>query len=91
MVRACYNVFLTSRSDVNQTTARATLTQMLNVVFQRMEAGSVHVVVPPIMVRQQLRRALLLRSGDAPMGWPLLVGMHPVWLQQFLCGKVRAG
>jgi brefeldin A-inhibited guanine nucleotide-exchange protein len=50
VVRACYNVYLTSRSEVNQTTAKATLTQMLNVVFQRMEAGSVHVVVPPIMV-----------------------------------------
>lgn len=50
VVRACYNVFLTSRSDVNQATAKATLTQMLNVVFQRMEKGSVHVVVTPIMV-----------------------------------------
>jgi hypothetical protein len=50
VVRACYNVFLTSRVDVNQATAKATLTQMLNVVFQRMEAGSVHVIVPPIMV-----------------------------------------
>ncbi len=54
VVRACYNVFLTSRVDVNQATAKATLTQMLNVVFQRMEAGSVTVVVPPIMVRLAL-------------------------------------
>lgn len=54
VVRACYNVFLTSRSDVNQATAKATLTQMLNVVFQRMEAGSINVVVPPIMVSHQL-------------------------------------
>lgn len=28
--------------------------QMLNVVFQRMEAGSTHVVVPPIMVSDLL-------------------------------------
>jgi hypothetical protein len=34
-----------SRSDVNQTTAKATLTQMLNVVFQRMEADSMLVQV----------------------------------------------
>ncbi|PSC72251.1 brefeldin A-inhibited guanine nucleotide-exchange 2-like [Micractinium conductrix] len=54
VVRACYNIFLTSRSDVNQATAKATLTQMLNVVFQRMEAGSAAVVVPPIMVSDLL-------------------------------------
>lgn len=29
-----------SRMEVNQSTAKASLTQMLNVVFQRMEAGS---------------------------------------------------
>lgn len=36
-VRACYNIFLHSRNQVNRTTAKATLTQMLNIVFQRME------------------------------------------------------
>lgn len=44
-VRTCYNIHLMSRSEVNQTTAKATLTQMLNVVFQRMEAGSVKIPV----------------------------------------------
>jgi brefeldin A-inhibited guanine nucleotide-exchange protein len=44
-VRTCYNIHLMSRSEVNQTTAKATLTQMLNVVFQRMEAGSVKIAV----------------------------------------------
>lgn len=44
-VRTCYNIHLMSRSEVNQTTAKATLTQMLNVVFQRMEAGSVQIPV----------------------------------------------
>lgn len=34
-----------SRSDVNQTTAKAALTQMINVVFQRMEADDVLVEV----------------------------------------------
>ena len=34
VVRTCYNIYLMSRSDVNQTTAKAALTQMLNVVFQ---------------------------------------------------------
>jgi len=46
-VRTCYNIHLMSRSEVNQTTAKATLTQMLNVVFQRMEAGSVMIQVSP--------------------------------------------
>lgn len=36
-VRACYHIYLVSRNMVNRTTAKATLTQMLNVVFQRME------------------------------------------------------
>ncbi|KAG2437305.1 hypothetical protein HXX76_005962 [Chlamydomonas incerta] len=53
-VRTCYNIFLMSRSDVNQQTAKATLTQMLNVVFQRMEADSVFVEVRPIMVTDVL-------------------------------------
>ena len=37
-VRACYNIYLVSRNPVNKTTARATLTQMLSIVFQRMES-----------------------------------------------------
>eukprot|EP00127_Corallochytrium_limacisporum_P003541 Clim_evm24s150 gene=Clim_evmTU24s150 len=35
--RTCYNIYLISKSLVNQTTAKASLTQMLNVIFQRME------------------------------------------------------
>lgn len=53
-VRTCYNIFLMSRSEVNQTTAKASLTQMLNVVFQRMEAGSEQVHVAPIIVSDVL-------------------------------------
>jgi len=36
-VRSCYHIYLTARNTSNQTTARAILTQMLNVVFRRME------------------------------------------------------
>lgn len=43
-----------SRSEVNQTTAKASLTQMLNVVFQRMEAGFEQVHVAPIIVSDVL-------------------------------------
>ena len=49
-VRTSYNIYLMSRSPVNQTTAKATLTQMLNVVFQRMESNSQQVAVSPIVV-----------------------------------------
>ena len=40
VVRTCYNIFLGSKSEVNQTTAKASLTQMLTVVFHRLEANS---------------------------------------------------
>ncbi|TWW56193.1 brefeldin A-inhibited guanine nucleotide-exchange protein 2 isoform X1 [Takifugu flavidus] len=36
-VRTCYNIYLASRNLINQTTAKATLAQMLNVIFTRME------------------------------------------------------
>eukprot|EP00124_Ichthyophonus_hoferi_P000741 Ihof_evm1s30 gene=Ihof_evmTU1s30 len=36
-VRTCYNIHLSCSSLVLQTTAKATLTQMLNIIFQRME------------------------------------------------------
>ncbi|XP_024889840.1 brefeldin A-inhibited guanine nucleotide-exchange protein 1-like isoform X1 [Temnothorax curvispinosus] len=36
-IRTVYNVYLSSRNLVNQTTACATLTQMINVIFARME------------------------------------------------------
>lgn len=40
VVRTCYNIYLASKNLVNQTTAKATLTQMLNVIFSRMESFS---------------------------------------------------
>ncbi|XP_063814964.1 brefeldin A-inhibited guanine nucleotide-exchange protein 2 isoform X2 [Pseudophryne corroboree] len=40
-VRTCYNIYLASKNLVNQTTAKATLTQMLNVIFIRMETQAV--------------------------------------------------
>ncbi|XP_046858092.1 brefeldin A-inhibited guanine nucleotide-exchange protein 1-like isoform X3 [Xenia sp. Carnegie-2017] len=37
-VRTVYNIYLASKSLVSQTTAKATLTQMISLVFQRMES-----------------------------------------------------
>jgi len=36
-VRTCYNIYLASRNMINQTTAKATLNQMLSAIFSRME------------------------------------------------------
>ncbi|XP_052337632.1 brefeldin A-inhibited guanine nucleotide-exchange protein 2-like isoform X3 [Oncorhynchus keta] len=36
-VRTCYNIYLASRNLINQTTAKASLTQMVNVIFTHME------------------------------------------------------
>lgn len=36
-IRSCFNIFLASRNPVNQMTAKATLSQMLNILFQRFE------------------------------------------------------
>uniref|UniRef100_A0A673LZS2 Brefeldin A-inhibited guanine nucleotide-exchange protein 2-like n=1 Tax=Sinocyclocheilus rhinocerous TaxID=307959 RepID=A0A673LZS2_9TELE len=47
-VRTCYNIYLASRNLINQTTAKATLTQMLNVIFTRMENQAV--IVTPASV-----------------------------------------
>nr|XP_024388580.1 brefeldin A-inhibited guanine nucleotide-exchange protein 2-like isoform X2 [Physcomitrium patens] len=56
-VRTCYNIYLGSKSPVNQTTAKASLTQMLVIVFQRMEADSSNVMVQPIVVADLMEPA----------------------------------
>ena len=44
-VRTCYNIYLASKNIINQTTAQATLTQMLNVIFTRMESQAVSILI----------------------------------------------
>jgi brefeldin A-inhibited guanine nucleotide-exchange protein len=51
-VRACYDMYLSSRSAVNQATAKASLVQMLVIVFRRMEADSSTIPVQPIVVAE---------------------------------------
>lgn len=50
IVRTCYNIFLGSKNAVNQATAKASLIQMLIIVFHRMEADSSSVPLQPIVV-----------------------------------------
>ncbi|KAK8487056.1 hypothetical protein V6N13_016274 [Hibiscus sabdariffa] len=51
-VRTSYDIYLETKNSVNQTTAKATLIQMLVVVFRRMEADSSTVPVQPIVVAE---------------------------------------
>ncbi|KAL2892394.1 Brefeldin A-inhibited guanine nucleotide-exchange protein 2 [Bienertia sinuspersici] len=52
IVRTCYDIYLGSKNMVNQTTAKASLIQMLVIVFRRMEADSSSVPVQPIVVAE---------------------------------------
>lgn len=49
-VRSAYNIFLTSKSEVTQATAKATLVQIVNAVFHRLEQGTLSVSLPPVTV-----------------------------------------
>jgi len=40
-VRTCFEIYLASKNPINQDTAKAALTQMLNVIFMRMESQAV--------------------------------------------------
>ncbi|CAM6125431.1 unnamed protein product [Calypogeia fissa] len=46
-IRTCYNIVVSSKSVVNQATAKATLTQMINIVFKRMESEAQDSEGPP--------------------------------------------
>ncbi|KAH8867375.1 Brefeldin A-inhibited guanine nucleotide-exchange protein [Schistosoma japonicum] len=45
VVRTCYNIFMASKNPINQATARATLTQIISVLFQRMEQNAFEAAV----------------------------------------------
>ena len=66
VVRTCYNVHLGSKSEVNQATAKASLTQMLTVVFHRLETDDPSTLPPPIVVADLLGKNNLAttKSGD---------------------------
>ncbi|KAK7256643.1 hypothetical protein RIF29_30097 [Crotalaria pallida] len=52
IVRTCYDIYLGSKNVVNQSTAKASLIQMLVIVFRRMEADSSTVPIQPIVVAE---------------------------------------
>ncbi|KAE9610730.1 hypothetical protein Lal_00021229 [Lupinus albus] len=57
IVRTCYDIYLLSKNLVNQTTAKASLIQMLVIVFRRMEADSSTVPIQPIVVAELMKPA----------------------------------
>ncbi|KAL1021211.1 hypothetical protein UPYG_G00010220 [Umbra pygmaea] len=65
-VRTCYNIYLASRNLINQTTAKATLTQMLNVIFTRMETQAA------LEAREQEKERLSLpQQNHSPSPGPI--------------------
>ncbi|XP_077214476.1 HOPM interactor 7 isoform X2 [Tasmannia lanceolata] len=42
VIRICYNIALNSKSPVNQATSKAMLTQMISIIFRRMESDQNH-------------------------------------------------
>ncbi|KTG05656.1 hypothetical protein cypCar_00000992 [Cyprinus carpio] len=68
-VRTCYNIYLASRNLINQTTAKATLTQMLNVIFTRMENQAALEAQEAEKERQrlQLRNPSPVSSNPSPV------------------------
>ncbi|CAO1347752.1 unnamed protein product [Diamesa hyperborea] len=67
-VRTCYDIYLSSKNLINQTTARATLTQMLNVIFTRMEnqayETTLHVPAPPAAVEKEVKNDVIREMDD---------------------------
>ncbi|EFJ37131.1 hypothetical protein SELMODRAFT_230001 [Selaginella moellendorffii] len=53
-ISTCYNIFLGSKVVANQTSAKATLTQILMVIFRRMEADSASVPLQPVILTDLL-------------------------------------
>ncbi|KAG7635153.1 Sec7 C-terminal [Arabidopsis suecica] len=62
VVRTCYDIYLGSKNVVNQTTAKASLIQILVIVFRRMEADSSTVPIQPIVVAELMEP---LEKSDA--------------------------
>ncbi|KAL8238447.1 hypothetical protein R6Q59_015014 [Mikania micrantha] len=67
IVRTSYDIYLDSKNAVNQTTAKASLIQMLVIVFRRMEADSSTEPVQPIVVAELMEPVEKGEDGDGTM------------------------
>ncbi|XP_019152223.1 PREDICTED: brefeldin A-inhibited guanine nucleotide-exchange protein 2-like isoform X2 [Ipomoea nil] len=66
VVRTCYDLCLESKNVMNQATAKASLIQILVIVFQRMEADSTTIPLRPIAVAELMEPAEKV-DGDGTM------------------------
>jgi len=45
IVKTCFNIYLTSRSKINEATAQGSLSQILNGIFSKMEQKMVRIII----------------------------------------------
>ncbi|PSS24171.1 Brefeldin A-inhibited guanine nucleotide-exchange protein like [Actinidia chinensis var. chinensis] len=88
IVRTCYDVYLGSKNVVNQTTAKASLIQMLVIVFRRMEADSSTVPVQPIVVAELMEPA---EKADADGNMTMFVQGFITKIMQDIDGVLNPG
>ncbi|KAM7476342.1 hypothetical protein LguiB_023585 [Lonicera macranthoides] len=88
IVRTCYDIYLGSKNVVNQTTAKASLIQMLVIIFRRMEADSSTVPVQPIVVAELMEAP---EKADADGAMTVFVQGFITKIMQDIDGVLHVG
>ncbi|XP_074327458.1 brefeldin A-inhibited guanine nucleotide-exchange protein 2-like [Apium graveolens] len=88
IVRTSYDIYLGSKNVVNQTTAKASLIQMLVIVFRRMEADSAAAPVQPIVVAELMEPA---EKTDADGNMTMFVQGFITKIMQDIDGVLNPG
>ncbi|KAF5732964.1 brefeldin A-inhibited guanine nucleotide-exchange protein 2-like [Tripterygium wilfordii] len=88
IVRTCYDIYLGSKNVVNQTTAKASLIQMLVIVFRRMEADSSTVPIQPIVVAELMEP---IEKSDADGSMTMFVQGFITKIMQDIDGVLNSG
>ncbi|KAM7472118.1 hypothetical protein LguiA_010301 [Lonicera macranthoides] len=88
IVRTCYDIYLGSKNVVNQATAKASLIQMLVIIFRRMEADSSTVPVQPIVVAELMEAP---EKADADGAMTVFVQGFITKIMQDIDGVLHVG
>ncbi|KAK1376293.1 Brefeldin A-inhibited guanine nucleotide-exchange protein 2 [Heracleum sosnowskyi] len=88
IVRTSYDIYLGSKNVVNQTTAKASLIQMLVIVFRRMEADSAAAPIQPIVVAELMEPA---EKTDADGNMTMFVQGFITKIMQDIDGVLNPG
>ncbi|KAF5744324.1 brefeldin A-inhibited guanine nucleotide-exchange protein 2-like [Tripterygium wilfordii] len=88
IVRTCYDIYLGSKNVVNQITAKASLIQMLVIVFRRMEADSSTVPIQPIVVAELMEP---IEESDADESMTMFVQGFITKIMQDIDGVLNSG